>query len=56
MLREAGADVELFVSEGMWHGFNWEPTLPEAIRARSAVYHFLRARLARATGQAETGQ
>jgi monoterpene epsilon-lactone hydrolase len=48
VLREAGVDVELLVSEGMWHGFNWEPALPEAIRARTAVYDFLRARLSRA--------
>ncbi len=48
VLREAGADVELLVSEGMWHGFNWEPALPEAIRARTAVYDFLRSRLSRA--------
>ena len=45
VLREAGADVELLVSEGMWHGFNWEPALPEAVRARAAVYDFLRSRL-----------
>ena len=50
VLREAGADVELLVSEGMWHGFNWEPALPEAVRARAAVYDFLRSRLSRTPG------
>jgi monoterpene epsilon-lactone hydrolase len=50
VLREAGVDVELLVSEGMWHGFNWEPALPEAVRARAAVYDFLRSRLSRAPG------
>jgi monoterpene epsilon-lactone hydrolase len=40
-LREAGVKVELLVSEGMWHGFNWNPTLPEAIRVRGAVVEFL---------------
>jgi monoterpene epsilon-lactone hydrolase len=51
VLREAGVDVELLVSEGMWHGFNWEPALPEAVRARTAVYDFLRSRLCRVPGQ-----
>lgn len=40
-LREAGIEVELLVSEGMWHGFNWEPKVPEALRARAAVVEFL---------------
>lgn len=41
MLREAGVRVELLVSEGMWHGFNWDPVIPEALRARAAVINFL---------------
>lgn len=40
-LREAGVKVELLVLEGMWHGFNWDPQLPEALRARAAVLDFL---------------
>jgi monoterpene epsilon-lactone hydrolase len=40
-LREAGVKVELLVSEGMWHGFNWDPVIPEALRARAAVVQFL---------------
>ncbi|KAF4339007.1 hypothetical protein FBEOM_7094 [Fusarium beomiforme] len=40
-LREAGVKVELLVSEGMWHGFNWDPVIPESIRARAAVIKFL---------------
>ncbi|KAJ4857965.1 alpha/beta hydrolase fold domain-containing protein [Trichoderma breve] len=41
-LREAGGKTELLVSEGMWHGFNWELELPEGIRARKAVYSFIK--------------
>ncbi|RGP77021.1 alpha beta hydrolase [Fusarium longipes] len=40
-LREAGVRVELLVAEGMWHGFNWDPVIPEAIRTRAAVISFL---------------
>ncbi|RFU27480.1 hypothetical protein B7463_g8868, partial [Scytalidium lignicola] len=40
-LREAGVEVELLVSEGMWHGFNWELEVPESICARVAVKAFL---------------
>jgi acetyl esterase/lipase len=43
-LREAGVRVELLVSEGMWHGFNWDPAIPESIRARAAVLQFLEGR------------
>jgi epsilon-lactone hydrolase len=40
-LRGAGVKVELLVSEGMWHGFNWEEAMPEAICVRAAVRQFL---------------
>jgi Esterase/lipase len=40
-LEEAGVRRQLLISEGMWHGFNWEPDLPEAIAARAAVARFL---------------
>ncbi|KAI5463878.1 Alpha/Beta hydrolase protein [Mariannaea sp. PMI_226] len=40
-LKEAGVKVELLVSEGMWHGFNWDPVVPEALQARDAVIRFL---------------
>ncbi|KAK8115548.1 hypothetical protein PG984_012050 [Apiospora sp. TS-2023a] len=43
-LREAGVEVELLVSEGMWHGFNWDPKVPEALTARAAVVDFLERR------------
>jgi len=33
------------VSEGMWHGFNWEPDLPEAIRTRKIVVDFLNSQI-----------
>ncbi|KAL7928074.1 Alpha/Beta hydrolase protein [Trichoderma chlorosporum] len=42
-LRDAGGEAELLVSEGMWHGFNWELELPEGVRARKAVYSFIQA-------------
>jgi epsilon-lactone hydrolase len=42
-LKEAGVKVELLVSEGMWHGFNWNETLPEAIRLRQTVREFFAA-------------
>ncbi|KAH8909306.1 alpha/beta-hydrolase [Coniochaeta sp. PMI_546] len=40
-LRDAGVRVELLVSEGMWHGFNWDPVVPEALRVRAEVIKFL---------------
>ena len=40
-LRESGVNVELFVFDGMWHGFNWNETLPEAVQARKAIQSFL---------------
>lgn len=40
-LRDAGVKVELLVTEGMWHGFDWEEEIPEAIRVRAAVRAFL---------------
>jgi monoterpene epsilon-lactone hydrolase len=40
-LRESGVVVELLISEGMWHGFNWNETVPEAIRLRKAFREFL---------------
>lgn len=44
-LRDAGGKTELLVSEGMWHGFNWELKLPEGIRVRKAVYRFIQSAL-----------
>ncbi|CAI6093588.1 unnamed protein product [Clonostachys chloroleuca] len=41
-LREAGVETELLVSEGMWHGFVWDPVVPEALTARAAVIEFMR--------------
>jgi monoterpene epsilon-lactone hydrolase len=40
-LREANVKVELLIMDSMWHGFNWEIELPEALRARAAVREFL---------------
>ncbi|KAH8895382.1 alpha/beta-hydrolase [Thozetella sp. PMI_491] len=40
-LKEVGVKVELLVSEGMWHGFVWDPVVPEALVGRAAVIKFL---------------
>jgi acetyl esterase/lipase len=40
-LRDHDLPTELLVSEGMWHGFHWEPEIPEAVRARAAVRQFV---------------
>jgi epsilon-lactone hydrolase len=40
-LREAGVEVELLVGEGMWHGYNWDENMPEAVSTRKAVREFL---------------
>ncbi|OCK78661.1 alpha/beta-hydrolase [Lepidopterella palustris CBS 459.81] len=40
-MRKGGVSVELLVSEGMWHGFNWEETVPEAVEVRAVVREFL---------------
>jgi monoterpene epsilon-lactone hydrolase len=40
-LRDAGVKVELLIVEGIWHGFNWEEEMPEAIRFCAAVRAFL---------------
>ena len=44
-LKEIHVPVELLVSEGMWHGFNWEPDLPEAMRTRKIVVDFLNSQI-----------
>ena len=44
-LELAGIQSRLHIAEGMWHGFNYEPDLPEAVRARWMVNDFLRAAL-----------
>lgn len=41
-LRAAGVASELLVTEGGWHGHNWEPELEEGKRMRTAVYEFIR--------------
>jgi len=45
-LRAAGVTSELLVTEGGWHGHNWEPELDEGKRMRAAVYEFVRAQMA----------
>src|SRR5260221_12211469 len=44
-LKEINFPFELLVSEGMWHGFNWEPDLPEAVRTRKIVADFLNSQI-----------
>ncbi len=52
-LKEINVPVELLVSEGMWHGFNWEPDLPEAMRTREIVVDFLNSQI-RTTSREES--
>jgi epsilon-lactone hydrolase len=40
-LGQAGVRADLHIAESMWHGFTYQPDLPEAIRARSLVNCFL---------------
>jgi monoterpene epsilon-lactone hydrolase len=44
-LTLAGVPNVLHIGEGMWHGFNYQPDVPEAIRARGLVNDFLLAAL-----------
>ena len=41
-LKQAGVPTELLVFEGMWHGFNAMPELPEGIQANKQVVTFLK--------------
>lgn len=41
-LKDAGVNVELLCSEGMWHAFTNFTDIPEAIQARKATQQFLR--------------
>jgi monoterpene epsilon-lactone hydrolase len=40
-LRDAGVKVELLISEGMWHGFNWGEDVPDAVQVTGAVRRVL---------------
>lgn len=44
-LEDAGVYNRLLVGEGMWHGYHWEPDLPEAVQTRASVVDFLHAQL-----------
>ncbi|MFY1668856.1 alpha/beta hydrolase [Plantactinospora sp. WMMB334] len=44
-LDAAGVESRLLVGEGMWHGYHWEPDMPEAVQTRGAVVDFLLAQL-----------
>jgi monoterpene epsilon-lactone hydrolase len=39
-LAKAGADAELYVWEGLWHGFMFDPDLPEAQEALTVITRF----------------
>lgn len=41
-LRHADVEVTAIIREGMWHGFNWEPKLPEAVETRQAAWQFIK--------------
>ncbi|MHA3067252.1 alpha/beta hydrolase fold domain-containing protein [Lacticaseibacillus saniviri] len=40
-LQAVNVDVQSVIKEGMWHGFNWEETLPEAVTTRQAAWRFI---------------
>lgn len=40
-LRDAAVPFNAVIKEGMWHGFNWEPKLPEAVATRNLAWQFL---------------
>lgn len=40
-LKEGGIEVQLLVGEGMWHGYQTYPDIPESQSARKAIYNFL---------------
>jgi monoterpene epsilon-lactone hydrolase len=44
-LKKSGIPVELRVWEGMWHGFDNEPKLPEAMECRKEMVEFLLSKL-----------
>jgi len=39
-LKEGNIEAELLVGEGMWHGYQTYPDIPESITARKAIYNF----------------
>lgn len=46
-LKEAGVNVELLCSEGMWHAFTNFTDIPEAVQARRATQQFLKNELSK---------
>ncbi len=44
-LKKVGIPVELRVWEGMWHGFDNEPKVPEALECRQEMVEFLLSKL-----------
>ncbi|WP_225365980.1 alpha/beta hydrolase fold domain-containing protein [Levilactobacillus bambusae] len=40
-LKDANIPFQAVIKEGMWHGFNWEATLPEAIDTRQQAWQFI---------------
>jgi acetyl esterase/lipase len=46
-LRKAGVDAELYVLDGLWHGFAGDPSLPESIDFQNAIVSFFNRQLGR---------
>ncbi|GAX01313.1 alpha/beta hydrolase fold domain-containing protein [Secundilactobacillus silagei] len=40
-LKKANVPVGSTIKDGMWHGFTWEETLPEAIETRQDAWQFM---------------
>lgn len=40
-LRAANVPTTSVIKEGMWHGFTWEDTLPEAVETRQQAWKFM---------------
>jgi len=41
ILQVVNVPVQSVIKEGMWHGFNWEEKLPEAVATRQAAWQFI---------------
>ena len=41
MLREFGVDVDLRIRDGLWHVYEWQAELPEAIASIKQAAEFI---------------
>jgi monoterpene epsilon-lactone hydrolase len=53
-LEDAGIENRMLVGEGMWHGYHWEPDLPEAVQTRTSAVEFLHSQLDRSATATES--